>query len=152
MKIYIDGDGAPVKNDVIRIAKDFDLPVVIVTSFDHYTTKEYPPYVKFVYVDKGQDAADYKIVELIRKNDVLITQDYGLASLVLGKKARVLHQSGLEYTNENIGSMLEQRYQSAVLRKAGIRPKGTGSFADEERDNFRRKLRKVLEESLRSFS
>lgn len=148
MKLYIDGDGSPVKTDVIQIAKEFKLPVVIVTSFDHFTNKEYPDFVSFVYVDKGQDAADYKIVALIHPGDILITQDYGLASLVLGKGARVLHQSGKEYTERNIGNMLEQRYHSAKLRKAGMRTKGPTAFAEEEHQKFRQQLNQTIQESL----
>lgn len=146
MKIYIDGDGAPVKNDAIEVAAEFALPVVIVTSFDHYTTKTYPDYVSIVYVDKGRDSADYKLIALIKPRDVLITQDYGLASLALGKKARVLHQTGVEYTDKNIDTLLEQRYQSAKLRKAGLRTKGPSAFLQEEHDQFRQALRELLRE------
>lgn len=144
MKIFIDGDGSPVKEATIKIAEEQHLAVVIVTSVDHYTRKEYPEFVSFVYVDKGSDAADYKIVSLIQAGDILVTQDYGLASLVLGKKVRVLHQWGKEYTESNIDSMLEQRYHSAKLRKAGMRTKGPKAFTEEDRQNFCDQLRKIL--------
>lgn len=86
MRLLIDGDGSPVKNEVIELGAQFALPVVIVTSVDHYTAKEYPDFVHFVYVDKGADRADYEIVKEIQPGDFLVTQDYGLASLVLPKK------------------------------------------------------------------
>ena len=57
MRLFIDGDGSPVKNEVIELAQQYQLPVVIVTSVDHYTTKDYPAHVHFVYVDKGSDRA-----------------------------------------------------------------------------------------------
>ena len=112
MKIFVDGDGSPVKETVIEVAVEKALDVVIVTSVDHYSLKDYPENVSFVYVDKGADAADFKIVQLIKKGDLLITQDYGLASLVLPKGVSVLHQLGYQYTKENIDGLLEQRYFS----------------------------------------
>ncbi|ALS02904.1 hypothetical protein ATZ33_16410 [Enterococcus silesiacus] len=146
MKIFIDGDGSPVKDCAIEIARTYSIDVVIVTSIDHYSLKEYPDNVSFVYVDKGADAADYKIVQLIKNNDILVTQDYGLASLVLPKGVRVLHQLGYEYTGENMDGLLEQRYFSAKVRKSGGRTKGPKAFTQADRDKFKEKLIELIEE------
>lgn len=146
MKIFIDGDGSPVKDTAISVAQMYEIEVVIVTSIDHYSLKEYPKNVSFTYVDKGADAADYKIVQLIKSGDILVTQDYGLASLVLPKGVRVLHQRGSEYTAETIDGLLEQRYFSAKVRKSGGRTKGPKPFTQIDRDVFRQKLITLLEE------
>lgn len=69
MRLFIDGDGSPVKEDVIKLGESYGLDVVIVTSVDHYTTKEYANHVQIVYVDRGADSADYKIVGMVKKND-----------------------------------------------------------------------------------
>ena len=61
--LIIDGDGSPVKEEVIQLGAKFQLPVLIVTSVDHYTRKEYPAFVRFIYVDKGADSADFQIVK-----------------------------------------------------------------------------------------
>lgn len=140
MKIFIDGDGSPVKDTTIETALHYELNVVIVTSIDHYSLKEYPEHVSFVYVDKGADAADYKIVQLIQKGDILVTQDYGLAALVLPKGVRVLHQLGYEYTGENMDGLLEQRYFSAKVRKSGGRTKGPKAFTQADREKFKAQL------------
>jgi uncharacterized protein YaiI (UPF0178 family) len=145
MKIFIDGDGSPVKDTTITVASDYGIAVVIVTSIDHYSLKEYPGHVSFVYVDKGADAADYKIVQLIKKGDLLVTQDYGLASLVLPKGARVLHQRGSEYTAKTIDGLLEQRYFSAKIRKSGGHTKGPKPFTQADRQAFKQKLVALLE-------
>lgn len=147
MKIFIDGDASPVKQDVVEIATNHQVEVVIVTSVDHFTTKEYPANVSVVYVDKGQDMADFRIVSLIQKYDILVTQDYGLASLVLAK-ARVIHHSAWEYTTDNIDLLLAQRYHGGQLRKAGHRTKGPKPYTEEQRYSFRRILTKVLNEQL----
>lgn len=144
MKIFIDGDGSPVKDSAIEIALIYSIDVVIVTSIDHYSLKEYPERVSFVYVDKGADAADYKIVQLIKNNDILVTQDYGLASLVLPKGVRVVHQLGYEYTGENMDGLLEQRYFSAKVRKSGGRTKGPKAFTQADREKFKEKLIELI--------
>lgn len=145
MKIFIDGDGSPVKQSTIEIAQKKQLEVIIVTSLDHYTNKDYPANVSFVYVDKGADSADFKIVQLINKGDVLITQDYGLASLVLPKNVRVLHQLGYEYTADNMDQLLEQRYFSVKVRKSGGRTKGPKAFSNEDEQNFKQSLIQLIE-------
>lgn len=147
MRLYIDGDASPVKNEVIDIASHYQLDVVIVTSIDHYTRKEYADNVHFHYVDKGSEMADYRIVALIQAGDLLVTQDYGLASLVL-TKARVLHHNGWEYTRENIDELLLRRYHSGQMRKAGHRTKGPKAFTNEQREIFRRNLDKIVRDYL----
>ena len=148
MKIFVDGDGSPVKETVIEVAVEKALDVVIVTSVDHYSLKDYPENVSFVYVDKGADAADFKIVQLIKKGDLLITQDYGLASLVLPKGVLVLHQLGYQYTKENIDGLLEQRYFIGQIRRKGGRTQGPKPFTDKYRTTFKQALIELVERSL----
>ncbi|MFV0557382.1 MAG: YaiI/YqxD family protein [Enterococcus sp.] len=136
MRLVIDGDGSPVKGEVITLAEQFQLKVVIVTSVDHFTRKEYPTFVSFIYVDKGADRADYRIIQEIQKKDWVITQDYGLAALVLGKGARVFHHNGQEYLQDSIDTLLTQRYLGAQIRKAGKKTKGPKPFTKADRERF----------------
>lgn len=147
MRLFIDGDGSPVKEDVIELASKKKLEVVIVTSVDHYTTKEYSRNVQLVYVDRGTDSADFKIVGLIQQGDFLVTQDYGLASLVLPKGVRVFHQSGKEFDESNIDLLLEQRYYSGKMRKSGLRTRGPKSFTKEDHTAFRLAFEQALVEN-----
>ncbi len=147
MRLVIDGDGSPVKEEVIQLGATFNLSVLIVTSVDHYTTKEYPDFVQFIYVDKGADRADFQIVKEIQPDDLLITQDYGLASLVLPKKVRVFHHSGKEYLPESIDQLLAQRYVGAQVRKAGKRTKGPKAFTKNDRQQFYQ----ILEQIIRNY-
>ena len=147
MRLMVDGDGSPVKEEVIRLGQRFQLPVIIITSVDHYTTKEYPPFVRLVYVDKGADRADYQIVKEILPGDILITQDYGLASLVLPKQARVFHHSGKEYLKETIDTLLMQRYLSAETRRAGKRTKGPKAFMQQDRERFYEIVSQILQKT-----
>ena len=144
MRLIIDGDGCPVKNEIIELAEDFSLPVVIVTSIDHFTTKKYPGFIQFIYVDKGADGADYRIVKEILDGDIIITQDYGLASLLLNKKVRVFHHNGKEYLKESIDILLNQRYIGAQMRKAGKRTKGPKPFTREDRLLFKEIMTDII--------
>ncbi|MCI1903576.1 MAG: YaiI/YqxD family protein [Enterococcaceae bacterium] len=147
MKILIDGDGSPVKDTTIEIAQKFQVPVLLVTSFDHYTRKQFPENVEVVYVDQGNDAADFKIVSLMVPGDIVITQDYGLASLVLGKRGIALHQNGYEFTVNNIDSLLASRYESAQLRRSDrhYHSKGPKAYTKNLRQAFGQRLTDVIE-------
>lgn len=144
MKIYVDADACPVKEIIIAEARAFEIPVILVTSFSHFSNAEQPSGVKTIYVDSGADAADYRIVKLVEKGDVIVTQDYGLASLGLAKGIIVLHHKGFRYTNENIDQLLQTRYLSAMARKSGQRTKGPKPFTAEDREQFRNLFKQVI--------
>lgn len=145
MKLLIDADASPVKNEVIKLAEHFGLKVVIVSSISHFTFETYPDFVEVVYVETGADRADFKIVQLAQPGDIIITQDYGLASLLLPKKCRVVHHRGYEYTSENIDMLLHNRHFSALERQSGVRTKGPKSFTKDDRRKFTHFLRNLLE-------
>jgi uncharacterized protein len=137
MKIYVDADACPVKDIIISEAGNFEIPVILVTSLSHFSNAEQPSGVETIYVDSGAEAADYRIVKLVEKGDIIVTQDYGLASLGLAKGSIVLHQKGFRYTNDNIDQLLQTRYLSAMARKSGQRTKGPKPFTAEDREKFR---------------
>jgi uncharacterized protein len=144
MNIYVDADACPVKDIVTLEGTKAKIPVTLVTSFSHFSNAEQPAGVKTIYVDSGADAADYRIMKLAEKGDIIITQDYGLASLALAKGCIVLHHKGYRYTNENIDDLLQSRYLNAMVRKSGKRTKGPKPFTDEDREKFRELFRKIL--------
>lgn len=136
MKIIIDADASPVKDVAIDLAREFGLEVVLVSSVSHHSNKALPDFVSHVYVDSGADAADYKVVALARDGDVVITQDYGLAALLLPKGCVVVHHMGFEYTDKNIDQMLESRHFSGVIRRGGGRTKGPKPFTASDQVRF----------------
>lgn len=148
MKIIIDADASPVKDEVTTLAENYNLEVWLVHSFDHMSYKEQPAFVKTITVDPGFDSADFKILNIARKGDIIITQDYGLASLLLPKGCRVLHHKGKEYTADNIQGLLDQRHFSAQARKAGQRTKGPKALTDFDRKYFLQQLSRVIKENL----
>ncbi|MGB6178654.1 YaiI/YqxD family protein [Carnobacterium sp.] len=144
MTIYIDADACPVKDVIISEGTAKEIPVTLVTSISHFSTVEQPKGVETIYVDNGAEAADYRIIRLIKKKDLLVTQDYGLASLALAKGAVVIHHSGYRYTMDNIDQLLQDRYLSAMIRKSGKRTKGPKPFTEENREKFRQLLTEIL--------
>ena len=144
MKIYVDADACPVKDVVISEGRKANIPVILVTSFSHFSNAEQPSGVETIYVDSGADAADYRIMKLAEAGDIIITQDYGLASLGLAKGNIVLHHKGFRYTNENIDQLLQTRYFSAMARKSGKRTKGPKPFTAEDREQFRTLFKEVI--------
>src|SRR5699024_11409949 len=136
MRIFVDADASPVQNEVIDAAKAHDLQVVFVKNYAHFSQTEYPSFVEVIHVDKGADMADYEIVRNIQTNDIVITQDYGLAALCLGKQAHVLHHKGFVYTNDNIDRLLDKRHLGAQMRRAGMKTKGPKPFTEDERTKF----------------
>jgi hypothetical protein len=145
LKIYVDADACPVKDIIIEEAVKRDYLVHLVTSISHFSLQEYPLGVEITYVDNGKEAADYRIMQLAQKHDLVITQDYGLASLALAKGCIVLHHKGFRYTDKNMDSLLQSRYLSAQARKAGQRTKGPKAFTKEDKELFRKRFVRVLE-------
>lgn len=146
MKIYVDADACPVKETIISIASNYQIPVVLVKSFAHFSHAKEQLEVETIYVDTGAEAADYRIMQLAQKGDIIITQDYGLASLGLAKGCTVLHHKGFAYTNDNIDQLLQTRYASAIARKSGKRTKGPKAFTADDVKKFSELFHKKIEE------
>lgn len=145
MKIIVDADACPVKDIVMEEAGRVSVPVTLVSSLSHYSGKDLPAYVEAIYVEAGPDAADFRIVQLAKKDDIVVTQDYGLASLLLPKGCIVLHHKGFEYTDLNIDNLLATRHMDSMIRKGGGRTKGPKPFSKEDRAAFSSLFRKKLE-------
>ena len=121
MKLYIDADGCPVTRIAAERARAYGIPVTLVCDCAHLFEIEG---TETVTVTKGADSADFRLVNLIRRGDIAVTQDYGLAAMCLARGAYVLDQNGREYTSENIDSLLAARHFAKKQRAAGARLKG----------------------------
>jgi uncharacterized protein YaiI (UPF0178 family) len=95
-------------------------------------------YSQVFIVDKGADSVDFALMNKIKKGDIVISQDYGVASMALGKKAYSMNQNGLEYTPENIDSLLHSRYVNKKIMNAGGRIRGPKKRDKELNDKFKR--------------
>lgn len=143
MKIIIDADACPVQDVVIEESAKRGKDVILVKSYAHYSNVEQEAEV--IYVDPGNDSADYKIVQLAVPGDIIITQDYGLAALALEKNCKVLHHTGFLYSKDRIDAMLFERHQSAKRRRSKQRVRGPKPFTNEQKEHFKEQFIKELE-------
>jgi len=134
MKIYLDADGIPYRGLTIERARLYGVGVVLVTDYSHYIPPENG--VEMVLVDEGRDAADFAIVNRVQDGDLVVTQDVGLASLILPKGAAVISPRGYEFTEESIEGQLARRWLAHKIRIAGGRTRGPKAFSEEDRDRF----------------
>ncbi|WP_226034794.1 YaiI/YqxD family protein [Aquibacillus saliphilus] len=144
MKIYVDADACPVKEIIIAEALKVNLPVILVKSYSHFSPQDDPPGAQSVYVDTGADSVDYRIMYLAKSKDIIITQDYGLASLALAKDCTVIHHKGFLYTNQNIDDLLHTRHAHAKARRSGQKTKGPRAMTNEDKEKFRKLFSEIL--------
>jgi len=116
MKILVDADACPVKNAIVKIAKEYGIRVLMFVDTNHVLNDDYS---KVVVVGQGRDAVDIALINQVEKNDIVVTQDYGVATLALSKQAYAVNQNGFIYTQENIDRLLFERYISQKVRRSG---------------------------------
>lgn len=144
MKVFIDADGCPVVNETASLCRELKKECIIICDTSHHIEKDG---AQTIVVEKGSDSADFKLVNLLSKGDVAVTQDYALAAMALSRGARIINQNGLEYTDKNIDSLLMSRFIAKKVRNAGGRLKGPSKRTKEQTESFIKKLREILEES-----
>ena len=133
MNVLIDADSCPVVDLALQIAKQFGIPVVILCDTAHQIEREGAQTLVF---DKGADSVDFALVNRVKPGDIVVTQDYGLASMCLARCAKVLNQNGLEYTADNMDTLLLRRYENKKLLRAGKHPKGSAKRTKEQDEAF----------------
>jgi len=143
MTIFIDADACPVVGIVEDIATKYNIPVTLLCDTNHVLTSDYS---EVIVVGAGADAVDYKLISICHRGDIVVTQDYGVAAMALGKGAFAIHQSGKWYTNENIDQMLMERHLNKKARRALSRNhiKGPRKRTDEDDQRFAESFEKLL--------
>lgn len=145
MNLYIDGDGCPVVNIAISLCREFSVPCFLLCDTAHQFQREGAVTLVF---DQGADSVDFSLVNRVKTGDLVITQDYGLASMCLAKRAVPIHQDGWIYSDGNIEALLFSRHQSKKLRNAGVRMKGPKKRSAAQDQAFEAALRKLLQNSV----
>ena len=143
MKLLIDGDGCPVIGISIEVANKLKKEVVIICDTSHDFSKYK---VETIIVSKGNDSADFFIVNKVSKGDIVVTQDYGLAAMVLSKGAHVINKNGFIYNNSNIDQLLFTRHISKKIRQSKGRIKGPKKRNKEDDIRFEKSLTKLIKE------
>ena len=145
INLLIDADGCPVTDIAVRLCKKFQIPCTIFCDTAHEFRRDGAQTLVF---DKGADSVDYAIANRAGTGDIVITQDYGLASMCLAKGCRVLHQDGWEYTYENMDALLLVRHESRKHRASGGRFKGPKKRTLQQDQSFEAALCSLLQTSV----
>jgi uncharacterized protein len=144
LKIFVDADACPMKEEIYRVARRYDLPVTLVTN----SPLRFPrgSGVSLVVVPGGFDAADDWIVDHLGEDDIIITADIPLASRCLAAGARAIGTTGRPFTRDNIGESLATRNLLSALREAGTLTAGPAPVGRKDRSRFLEALDELIQE------
>lgn len=143
MRIYVDADACPVVRIVETLAKKHEVPCTLLCDTNHVMSSNYSD---VIIVGAGMDAVDFKLISLLKKGDICVTQDYGVAAMALGKSCYAIHQSGKWYTNENIDQMLMERHLAKKARRSTKKHhlKGPSKRTAEDDKRFEESFEKMI--------
>lgn len=143
MQIFVDADACPVVGIVEKIAEKYNISTTLLCDTNHVLTSDYS---EVIVVGAGVDAVDYKLISICHKGDVVVSQDYGVAAMALGKGAYAIHQSGKWYTNENIDQLLMERHLNKKARRSSHKNhlKGPRKRTEDDDICFAQSFEKLL--------
>lgn len=142
MHVLIDADACPVVDIAVALCRQHQRLCTLLCDTAHTMHRDGAATLVF---DKGADSVDFALVNRVCPGDIVITQDYGLASMCLARGARVLHQDGWEYTAYNIQALLFQRHESRKFRQSGCRIKGPRKRTKQQDQAFAAALQHLLQ-------
>ena len=142
-KVLVDADACP--RSCMRILSEYQqvygYRLITVASFNHNIEN-----AEHIVVGSEKDAADLAVINRAQRGDLVVTQDWGLAALVLAKGAKALAPSGRIYTDDKIDFLLEERAIKAKIRRGGGRTRGASARRSADDLRFRRSLLRLLKE------
>ena len=147
MHIYVDADACPVIAIIENKAQKYNVAVTLLCDTNHVLTSAYS---EVVVVGAGADAVDYKLINICQKGDIVVSQDYGVAAMALGKGAYAIHQSGKWYTNDNIDRMLMERHLNKKARRSSNKAhlNGPKKRTKEDDERFAESFEKLIQTAL----
>lgn len=143
MRILIDADACPVVRITERVAKKYSIPVVLLCDTNHVLSSDYS---EIKIIGAGADAVDIALANLCKAGDIAVTQDYGVAAMVLAKGGYAIHQSGRVFTNENIDGLLMERHMAKKARMASSKNhlKGPKKRTSEDDKRYEESLERLI--------
>ena len=148
MRIFVDADGCPVKDETYKVAERVKIPVVLVAN--KWLNIPSNPLFTMEVVSGAFDAADDWIAEQVGPKDIVITADILLAERCVKKGARVLGSKGEEFTEDNIGSAVAGRELMQNLRHMGEMRGGPAPMDKKARSRFLQELDRIIQAIKRS--
>jgi uncharacterized protein YaiI (UPF0178 family) len=148
IRIYIDADACPVKDEVYKVAERYGLKTLVVSNAFMMIPRS--PLIERMIVDAGPDVADDWIAERIAPGDVAITNDIPLAERVLKAGGHAIAPNGKPFTQDSIGAAIAQRALMEQLRATGDSYGGPKPFDRNDRSRFLQTLDAVIQKQRRS--
>ena len=146
MQIFVDADACPVVHIVEKVAERYGIAATLLCDTNHILNSDYS---EVIVVGAGADAVDYKLISMCHKGDIVVSQDYGVAAMALGKGAYAIHQSGKWYTNDNIDQMLMERHLNKKARRTFHKNhlKDPRKRTEEDDERFKQSFEKMVLEA-----
>ncbi|WP_066871638.1 YaiI/YqxD family protein [Clostridium mediterraneense] len=141
MRIIVDGDGCPGISYIEKVAKEENIDLLVYSTIDHNINLNYGEVKR---VDAGFQSVDMYVINDTKEGDIVISQDFGVAALALGKKAYAISPKGMIFSNDNIERLLFERHLSQKARKAGLRGKNASKRKKEDDINLYNTIKKVI--------
>ena len=143
MQIFVDADACPVVDIIEKIAEKYNIKTTLLCDTNHVL---YSDYSEVIVVGAGADAVDYKLISLCHRGDIVVSQDYGVAAMALGKGAYAIHQSGRWYTDENIDRMLMERHLNKKASRSSHKNhiRGPKKRTEEDDERFAQSFEKMI--------
>lgn len=141
MRIIVDGDGCPGISYIEKVAKQENIDLLVYSTIDHNINLDYGEVKR---VDAGFQSVDMYVINDTKEGDIVISQDFGVAALALGKKAYAISPKGMIFSNDNIERLLFERHLSQKARKAGLRGKNASKRKKEDDINLYNTIKKVI--------
>jgi uncharacterized protein YaiI (UPF0178 family) len=143
MRIIVDADACPGKSFIEKAARENDIEVIMFCDLNHVINSNYS---SIKYIDSGFQKVDMAVVNECRENDIVITQDFGVAAMALGKKAFAIGTKGHIYDNNNIDKLLFERHLSSKIRRAGGKTFSPKKRSSEDDKRLYSNLVKIIKE------
>ncbi len=144
MRIFVDADACPVVRHTERVAKIYNVPVTLLCDTNHILSSDYS---EIRMIGAGPDAVDFALINLCQTGDIVVTQDFGVAAMTLGKGAYAIHQDGWQYTDKNIDRLLAERHiaKRAHRSSSKVRLKGPSKRTEADNERFVAELCHLIE-------
>jgi len=141
MRIIVDADGCPGKNLIEKAASENSIELIMYCDINHVLSSDY---ASIRYVDSGFQSVDMKVANEAKSKDIIITQDFGVAAMVLAKGAYAMGPKGHIYDDDNIDKLLFERHMSSKLRRSGGKTFGPKKRTNEDDEKLYHNLIRLI--------
>jgi uncharacterized protein YaiI (UPF0178 family) len=145
MRIIVDADACPGRNIIETAAKAKKVEVIMYCDLNHALFSDYST---IIYVDSGFQSVDMAVANESKKGDIIVTQDYGVAAMCLGKGCYAINPKGFIYDNDNIDRMLFERHLSQKVRRSGGKTSNPKKRTTEDDERLKRNIERLIEKAI----